>query len=84
MLRGWEEGYDIPTVGIYILPVFRGKGLSARVLESLALEARQRRASKVMAKVYRDNLPSLRAFCRAGYSIEREEENIAYLYVSIV
>jgi N-acetylneuraminate synthase/N,N'-diacetyllegionaminate synthase len=84
LLRGWEEGYDIPTVGIYILPEFRGKGLSACVLESLVLEARQRCASKMMAKVYRDNLPSLRAFQRAGYSVGREEGNIVYFYASIV
>ncbi|MDL2307901.1 GNAT family N-acetyltransferase [Desulfovibrio sp. OttesenSCG-928-C06] len=83
MLRGWDEGYSVPTAGIYILPDWRGKRLAPEMLKMLTIEARQRGAGRIMAKVYASNQPSLSSFARAGYVKEREEDGIVYLYAEL-
>ncbi len=80
MLRGWEEGYTIPTAGLYVFPEWRGKRLASNILSMLEIEAKQRSASMIMAKVYRHNTPSLRSFLRAGYKITKEDQGVMFLH----
>ena len=42
MLRGWDEGYDIPSFGVCVRPDVRGRGIARRLLSD-ALEPRARR-----------------------------------------
>jgi RimJ/RimL family protein N-acetyltransferase len=68
MLRGIDEGYQIPSLGIYVAPAARGKGVSSRVMNGLhELARRDLGASKIMLKVYSDNLPALNLYKRIGY-----------------
>ena len=83
MLRGWDEGYDIPTIGIYIIPEQRGKKLAIRILKLLEAEAKQRGANRIMAKVNENNTASLRAFTASGYIRDHHEDGVIYLYVEL-
>lgn len=76
MLRGWDEGYAIPSLGIAIDSAARGRGLSRMIFEHLHREARARGASKVRTKIHRDNAASLQAHLGAGYAfVAPEGEN---------
>ena len=80
MLRGWDEGYAVPTVGLYICRKYRGRKFALPLLRQLRLEALQRGAVEMMAKVAVENIRSMRAFISAGFTTRREEKGIAYLY----
>ena len=56
-------------VAIMLLPEFRGKGLSAKILQLLIrYAARALGLSSLLALVHTDNLPSLSLFRRCGFS----------------
>lgn len=67
MLRGWDEGYAVPSFGLLLDAAARGRGLSqAMVAFGLGL-ARRLGCNEVRATVNASNLPSLRMLERAGY-----------------
>jgi ribosomal-protein-alanine N-acetyltransferase len=74
MLRGWEEGYDVPSLGIAVAPVARGTGAAAALMYFLHELARARGADSVRLKVYPDNERALRLYRRLGYVFEGEED----------
>src|SRR5690606_11221829 len=55
MLRGWDEGFEIPALGIYLAPAARGSGVGRQVMAALHAMALERGAKRVMLKVYPDN-----------------------------
>ena len=67
MLRGWEEGFAVPSLGIAVLADVRGTGLARVFLEFLHQAARVRGASRVRLKVHPDNLAAVRLYQRVGY-----------------
>jgi ribosomal-protein-alanine N-acetyltransferase len=72
MLRGWDEGYTNPTLGIAIAPSQRGTGLASAFVEFLHGEARRRGAKRVLLKVYSNNVAAIRLYKRIGYRFEGE------------
>lgn len=76
MLRGVDEGFEIPSLGIYVIPQARGRGVSRAVMQGLHSMARlDLGASKVRLKVYSDNLPALKLYEKIGYQFETSESN---------
>lgn len=72
MLRGMDEGYEIPSLGIYVAPGARGTGIARLVMDGLHTFARRDlKAPKIMLKVYSDNLPALNLYQRIGYEFKR-------------
>jgi ribosomal protein S18 acetylase RimI-like enzyme len=69
LLRGWAEGYEIPSLGIAVRPCCRGRGIARRFMHLLHDVARGRGASTIRLKVYRDNLPALRLYQSLGYEL---------------
>jgi ribosomal-protein-alanine N-acetyltransferase len=67
MLRGWDEGYEIPSLGIALHPSMRRKGVGKVFMQFLHLVAQQRGAKKVMLKVYSDNAAALKLYRNLGY-----------------
>src|SRR3972149_4194333 len=55
MLRGWDEGYEIPSIGLCILKEYKRRGLGKVLLNFLETAARLKGASRVMLKVKKDN-----------------------------
>jgi len=67
MLRGWDEGYDVPSLGIAVDPGARGSGLARAFMYFLHAAARTRGASAVRLKVYPTNTRAVRLYESLGY-----------------
>ena len=68
LLRGWDEGYAIPSLGIAMHPAARGRGLAAPFMHFLHAAAARRGAPQVRLKVYRTNERALALYERLGYT----------------
>jgi ribosomal-protein-alanine N-acetyltransferase len=68
MLRGWDEGYEIPSLGIAIHPRARGKGLGKALMYFLHVVARWRGSPKIRLTVDRDNVAAVSLYKELGYS----------------
>jgi len=84
MLRGWDEGHTFPFAGYYVKPEFRNKGLGTEALRLLLPEAKQRGASEVRAKTYTSNVASVRAFRKAGFAEQADEQGLTYFHALLI
>jgi len=67
MLRGWDEGFVIPSLGIIIRKNMRGKGFGKLLMHFLHVIAKERGADQVRLKVYPDNLNAINLYESMGY-----------------
>jgi [ribosomal protein S18]-alanine N-acetyltransferase len=72
MLRGWDKGYQIPSVGIAIHPEIQGRGVGRLLMIFLHLAALRRGAKKVRLRVYRDNHSAISMYRAMGYKLTAE------------
>lgn len=70
LLRGWSEGYEVPSLGIAVHPSARGRGVARSMMEHLHDVARDRGAIRVRLKVYRDNAAAIHLYAALGYRLE--------------
>jgi ribosomal protein S18 acetylase RimI-like enzyme len=75
MLRGWDEGYAIPSLGIYIARPHRGTGASRVLMSYLHFAAKLKGVDAVRLKVHRDNERAFRLYISLGYRFFDEPEN---------
>jgi RimJ/RimL family protein N-acetyltransferase len=75
LLRGWDEGYSIPSLGIYLSEKVRGKGIGFKFLSSLHEMALNNGAKKVMLKVLHENEQAKKLYEKAGYIFEDKTDN---------
>lgn len=73
MLRGWDAGYQVPSLGIYLVPSVRGKNLGRGVMAALHRHAREAGAHRVRLKVYAENGAALRLYESLGYLFSTDE-----------
>lgn len=73
MLRGWDEGYTVPSLGIAIHPAERGKGLAMAFMHFLHAAARRKGANKVRLKVHSDNAAAVGLYQGLGYAFHGRE-----------
>ncbi len=73
MLRGWDDGWQVPSLGICLLPSMRGKGLSVPLMQEMHDLARREGAERVRLKVYSQNNAAIRLYQRFGYVFVSEE-----------
>ncbi len=74
MLRGWDEGYAIPSLGIAIHPGARGRGLGKILMCFLHAAARLRGTKAIRLRVKRDNSKALKLYRDLGYIFHSEED----------
>ena len=67
MLRGWAEGYEVPSLGIAMHPTARGTGIGRAFMHFLHAAARARGATRVRLKVYRANARARALYSSIGY-----------------
>jgi len=72
-LRGWDDGFDIPSLGIAIHPSVREQGLGKLLMHFLHAAARHRGARRIRLKVYPENVNAVRLYKRLGYSFRYKE-----------
>lgn len=71
MLRGWDEGYVEPSLGIAVNPAQQGQGIGKALMAHLHEVAKARGATSVRLKVYADNLKAIKLYELLGYKFEK-------------
>ncbi|HIN85024.1 MAG TPA: N-acetyltransferase, partial [Myxococcales bacterium] len=56
------------VIGINVAPSFRGQGLGSKALDAVNEVASTHKYQRIVALIRPDNIASLKAFERAGYS----------------
>src|SRR5690242_21202213 len=74
MLRGWDEGYAIPSLGIAIDPEVRGRGHSRVLMNFLRDVAKQRGAERIRLKVDPQNQSAAELYRSLGYVLEPQPD----------
>ena len=74
MLRGWDEGYEVPSLGIAVHPGARKEGLGRAMMQYLHDSARERGATRVRLRVLEDNAPAVALYEQLGYRFGAKEE----------
>jgi ribosomal protein S18 acetylase RimI-like enzyme len=70
MLRGWDEGYTVPSFGAAVHPEFRGQGLGRALLRYEVAAARAAGAVRLRLTVYRANRAACRLYAHEGFRLE--------------
>lgn len=78
LLRGWDEGYQIPSLGVAIHPSARGYGLGKILISFLHMLASRRGATKVRLRVLKNNNKAMRLYERFGYAFEEDTKQPEY------
>lgn len=76
MLRGWDQGYSVPSLGIAIHPDARRSGLGRAMMEFLHAAAARRGAAKVRLRVSPGNEKAIALYRSLGYEFSSEEEGL--------
>lgn len=67
MLRGWNEGYSIPSFGLLIDKDFQKMGVGKQMLKYTIKEARTLGCQKIRLTVYASNTPAIYLYKSAGF-----------------
>lgn len=73
MLRGWDDGYATPSLGIAVRTTSQGRGLGRLMMVGLHEEALRRGAAVVRLRVHPDNSRARRLYESMGYRYAGEE-----------
>jgi ribosomal protein S18 acetylase RimI-like enzyme len=73
ILRGWDAGYAVPSLGIAVRRDARGRGYGRQMMAWLASEARSRGADRIRLRVDPANGPARRLYESLGYAYAGEE-----------
>jgi [ribosomal protein S18]-alanine N-acetyltransferase len=79
LLRGWDEGYEIPSLGIAIHPDARGRGLGELLMHFLHVAASVRGAETVRLRVRPSNSQAIGLYIKLGYAFDGAESQDGYL-----
>jgi ribosomal protein S18 acetylase RimI-like enzyme len=71
ILRGWDEGYKIPSLGILIDKSVRGCGYSRRILDTLHEIAKRKFSESIRLTVKTDNNVAINFYEKNGYSFRQ-------------
>ncbi len=67
MLRGWEEGYVTPSLGLAVARDSQGRGYGRAMMAELERLARERGASEIRLRVHPENERARRLYEGCGY-----------------
>jgi ribosomal protein S18 acetylase RimI-like enzyme len=67
MLRGWDEGFLVPSIGLLIDKDFQGMGLGKLLLEYLLNEAKKLHCHRVRLTVYVSNQAAVNLYKSVGF-----------------
>jgi ribosomal protein S18 acetylase RimI-like enzyme len=75
MLRGWDEGFSVPSLGIAIHPSSRRQGLAKNFMAFMHQRAKEKGAKKIRLTVYTDNIAAIRLYRSIGYTFSEEKDH---------
>ena len=67
MLRGFDEGFTIPSYGVYISSRFNNKGLAALALNHAISTCKLLGMKKLRLKVHTENVVALKQYIKFGF-----------------
>ena len=70
LLRGWDEGYTVPSLGLAVHPEHRRAGHGVVLMHFLHSAARVRGASRVRLRVHAGNDTAIALYRAQGYQFE--------------
>jgi GNAT superfamily N-acetyltransferase len=76
MLRGFDEGFAVPSFGIFVDHRHHGHGIGRRLTAWTVAEARRRGCATIRLSVYVSNTAALRLYRSLGFE-EQEREIVA-------
>jgi ribosomal protein S18 acetylase RimI-like enzyme len=71
MLRGWDDGYEVPSLGIIIGRDARGLGLGRTFMLFLHSAAKMSGAKSIRLKVHKDNDRAIFLYESLGYVLKK-------------
>ena len=74
LLRGWDEGFDVPSLGIALRQEARRTGLARCFMEFLHAAARRRGAHRIRLTVEHENAAARRLYEQLGYDFAVDGE----------
>jgi ribosomal protein S18 acetylase RimI-like enzyme len=75
MLRGWDDGFEVPSFGIVVDHAAQGRGIGKQMTAWTVAQARQAGAAAVRLSVYDDNPRAVAIYEREGFAeVERHDE----------
>lgn len=74
MLRGWDEGFSVPSFGIVIDYRFHGQGIGKHLLEYTLEEARKINCESVRLSVYASNSVAVRLYESLGFHEDTRQD----------
>lgn len=83
MLRGWDEGYTTPSVGIAVRNGARRRGYGRLMMAHLHTAARTRGAVQVRLRVHPDNIVARRLYESIGYVYCGEDRGELVMVVDV-
>lgn len=84
MLRGWSEGYDIPSLGIMTDVNYRGEGISKLMMDHLHEIAKQKNCERIRLKVYKENIKAISLYNKLGYQFFDHENGKELVGIKIL
>lgn len=79
LLRGWNEGYVVPSLGVAVHPDARTGGLGRLMMEYLETVARRRDAPAIRLRVLKGNARAIAMYERRGYVMSPDEVDMNLL-----
>jgi [ribosomal protein S18]-alanine N-acetyltransferase len=73
MLRGWDEGYQVPSFGLLVDRDRQGRGIGRRMLEWTIAQAFALGCERIRLSVYASNLAAIHLYTAAGFAEIRRE-----------
>jgi len=83
LLRGWDEGYTVPSLGIAVRTSAQGRGLGRLMMAHLHAEAGRRGATMVRLRVHPDNVKARRLYESLGYTYAGEDRGELVMLVDL-
>lgn len=81
LLRGWDEGFLAPSLGIYVEETYRGTGLSKKTMEELQDFAWKNGSKRIRLTVLTKNKKALALYQNMGYTLYKKYHNYVVLFI---
>lgn len=80
MLRGLDQGYSVPSLGLCVLEAYQGQGIGRALLGYLLKACADRGTSRAMLKVKRDNVGARALYESMGFVFQDHDQDFLIGY----
>jgi len=84
ILRGWDEGFEIPSIGLCVLQGYQGRGLGELLMNLLETVSRLRSCQKVMLKVKKNNTAAISLYEKRKYVFSEYNKDFLVGYKNLI